>query len=311
MIELAPIVLFAHSRLGHLRQTVDALLANPEARGSDLVVFSDGPRLTSELEQVVEVRDYLSTIRGFKSVEIYERKENLGLSKSIIDGVTKVFETYEKAIVLEDDIVTSQSFLRFMNDGLSKFADDERVASIHGYLYPIETPLPEAFFLLGADCWGWGTWRRAWSGFEDDAKVLADGLKHQNLRRIFDFNGSYPFSQMLDAHLRGEVDSWAIRWSASMLLQGKLTLYPGKSLVRNIGNDGNGTHSGRVKNFDGTVSHDWISLESVAVEDSVRAREAFEVFFRSLRWPRRLEQLLSRSGGEKWTNCLLKKRSNE
>lgn len=288
MSDLAPVAIFAHSRLEHLKQTIDALLANPEARDSDLIVFSDGPRSELELSQIRSVRDYIAGIQGFKSVSVHESAENLGLSKSIIQGVTTVLATHDRVIVLEDDIVTSRSFLRFMNDGLSKYSDDDRLASIHGYVYPIKSPLPEAFCLLGADCWGWATWKRAWRGFQQDAEVLANELQLRNLRRLFDFNGAYPFSKMLDAHARGKVDSWAIRWNASMFLQGKLTVYPGKSLVRNIGNDGTGTHSTRSKDFDSEISHSPVSLEDVAVKDSLEGRRAFEIFFKSRGRPGRL-----------------------
>lgn len=294
MSDLAPIVVFAHSRLQHLEQTVEALLANPEACDSDLIIFSDGPRSELELSQIFAVRDFIAGIQGFKSVSVHESAENSGLSESIIQGVTNVLTSHDKVIVLEDDIVTSQSFLRFMNDGLSKFSDDHRIASIHGYVYPIKSTLPEAFCLLGADCWGWATWRRAWRGFQDDAQALTNELESRNLRRLFDFNGSYPFSKMLEAQAVGKVDSWAIRWNASVFLQGKLTVYPGKSLVRNIGNDGSGTHSGRTNAFDSGISHSPVSLEDVAVEDSVEGRMAFELFFRSLGWPGRIWRTMRR-----------------
>lgn len=296
MPNLAPIAIFAHTRLNHLHQTVDALLANPEARDSDLIVFSDGPRSIVEREQIRLVREYISAIRGFKSVAVHESDENKGLSKSIIDGVTQVLSDRDKVIVLEDDIVTSQSFLRFMNDGLLKYADDERVASIHGYVYPIETSLPEAFFLRGADCWGWATWGRAWLGFEHDAQGLATDLRFRNLRSAFDFNGTYPFSKMLKAQAAGKIDSWAIRWYASMFLKNKLTLYPGQSLVRNIGNDGSGTHSGRLDDFDGDISDSRVLFEGAVVEDSMEARNAFEIFFRSLSRSRRLWRMLTGLG---------------
>jgi hypothetical protein len=49
---------------------------------------------------------------------------------------------------------------------------------------------------------------------------------------------------MLKAQQEGKVDSWAIRWYLTTFLMQGLTLYPGRSLVRNIGFDGSGTHCG-------------------------------------------------------------------
>jgi hypothetical protein len=48
---------------------------------------------------------------------------------------------------------------------------------------------------------------------------------------------------MLKDQIEGKNNSWAIRWHASLFLQNKLTLYPGKSLLENIGLDNSGTHS--------------------------------------------------------------------
>ncbi|WP_287963196.1 glycosyltransferase [Alcanivorax sp.] len=142
---LAPIVLFTYNRPWHTRRTVEALLKNAEARDSDLIVFSDGPRDADAEAKVAEVRQYLRTIRGFESVRIIEREHNLGLAANIISGVTEVVNESGRAIVLEDDLVTSPWFLQYMNDGLNRFEADDRVISIHGYCYPVPG-LPTVFF---------------------------------------------------------------------------------------------------------------------------------------------------------------------
>ena len=58
---------------------------------------------------------------------------NKGLAKSIISGVSEILDKYGKAIVVEDDLYTSRSFLRFMNDMLNKYELDERVMQVSGY----------------------------------------------------------------------------------------------------------------------------------------------------------------------------------
>ncbi len=285
----APIALFTYCRPDHTRRTIEALQRNALAAESDLVVFSDAARTSQKTNDVDEVRDYLSTIQGFKSVTIRRRDKNFGLSRSIIEGVAEVLQRSEKVIVLEDDMVTSPHFLSYMNDALDRYEKDDRVASIHGYVYPVRDPLPEAFFIAGADCWSWATWRRAWRLFNPDGQLLLDELKQRKLVRAFDFNGAYGFTDMLEAQIRGENDSWAIRWYASAFLAGKLTLYPGRSLVQNIGNDDTGTHGGNTTYFDGALSDTPIDLNDVPVEVSRQASQAFENFLRkSTSRPRRL-----------------------
>jgi hypothetical protein len=278
----APVVLFVYNRLDHTRRTIEALARNTLAAESDVIIFSDGSKQREHDVRVEEVRAYVRTIRGFKSVSVVESEINKGLSRSIISGVTQVVQERGSVIVLEDDLVTSPYFLSYMNQGLSLYADDERVVSIHGYVYPVRGTLPESFFIRGADCWGWATWRRGWDVFEHDGQKLLDELEEHNLLDAFDYESSYPYSEMLRAQIKGQNDSWAIRWYASAFLKNQLTLYPGTSLVRNIGNDNSGTHSGATTIYDAGLSFTDIKLKKETIEEDVRARKLFSEYFRSL-----------------------------
>jgi hypothetical protein len=250
----AAIVLFVYCRLQHTRSTIQSLQQNPECAESDLIIYSDAARTEAVLPQVQQVRDYCRGLQGFKSVRVIERERNLGLAKSIIGGVTETLEQYPQVIVLEDDLVLSPHFLRYMNDGLKTYQDDELVASIHGYCYPVRQPLPATFFLRGADCWGWAVWRRSWQLFQADGTILLQQLQAQNLTREFDLGGAMGFTQMLRDQIAGRNDSWAVRWHASCFLAGRLTLYPGKSLVSNVGLDGSGEHCGPDESLTSAVS---------------------------------------------------------
>lgn len=278
---MAPIILFVYDRLEHLMRTVESLKLNSLAADSDLIVYSDAGRDNEAEVGVGLVRDYLESVRGFRTVKIVKRESNFGLAKSIIEGVTEVLQLYEVAIVLEDDLSVSPYFLNYMNDALSLYEADERVVSIHGYRYPVATDLPDTFFLLGADCWGWATWSRGWAIFNPDGKYLLDELKKKKLTHRFDFYGTYPYTQMLKDQVQGRNSSWAIRWYASAFLAGKFTLYPGISLIHNIGNDESGTHCANTSHHDVEVSSRSLHVGGIDVEDSNVARKAFEVFFKT------------------------------
>ena len=112
---LAPIVLFVYNRLDHTKQTIKSLQKNKLAKESELFIYSDAAQSEKVKNSIDEVRDYIKTIEGFKEIHIIERDINLGLEKSIIDGVTKIVNKYGKIIVIEDDIVTSVNFLEYMN----------------------------------------------------------------------------------------------------------------------------------------------------------------------------------------------------
>jgi putative methyltransferase (TIGR04325 family) len=282
MVNSAPICLFVFNRPDHTNRTVEALLGNPEAAETDLIVFSDAARSPDEAARVDEVRRYVRGITGFRSLRVVERLENFGLARSIIDGVTTVVNQHGRVIVLEDDLVTSPHFLRYMNEALALYADIAQVASIHGYIYPVDG-LPETFFLKGADCWGWATWKDRWSKFNPNGQELLDQLRSKKLERDFDFDGAYPYTQMLIDQIEGMNNSWAIRWHASAYLAGMYTLYPRRPLVANIGNDGSGTHCDATNQYDVKIAREPILLKSQPVQVDKEARTMIAEYFRSIR----------------------------
>lgn len=277
---LASIALFVYNRLEHTRKTIEALQKNELAIESDLIIFSDGFKKSPESQtSVLAVREYLKTISGFKSVKIIERIENFGLAKSIISGVAEIVNQYGKIIVLEDDLITSPYFLRYMNEALDIYENQEEVISIHAYIYPVKQALPETFFIKGADCWGWATWKRGWDLFEVDGQKLLTELKAKKLTKEFDFNGSYPYMQMLKGQIKGFNNSWAVRWYASAFLKNKLTLYPGHSLISNSGFDDSGTHTGKTGAFYTVIYNQPIKITPIPIVENEEAKSAIINFF--------------------------------
>lgn len=284
---LAPIVLFTYSRLKNTRETVSCLLENREAADSDLIVYSDAPKNEKAVEAVKAVRAYLHSVTGFKSVTVVERPENQGLVRNIVSGVTETVNQYGRVIVLEDDHSVSPYFLQYMNEGLERLKDRDDIASIHGYMYPHRKRLPEVFLVKGADCWGWATWKRAWDLFDMDAARLVQSIEHQGRQREFDFEGSYPYMQMLRDQAEGTAGSWAICWYASAFLQDKYTVYPNESLVRINSLEDEGIHnrpSPRMLQYVVRVKETPVDWSCGEIEqESQAARREFERFFRSLK----------------------------
>ncbi len=276
----SPLALFVYNRPDHVRQTVEALAANTLAGRTALHVFSDAPRNTAAKLAVEEVRSYIRTVTGFQSVEIIERETNLGLARSIIEGVTDLCEKYGRVIVVEDDLVTSPYFLSYMNDALTRYEYEGRVMQIVGYMFPINLTLEEdALFLPVTSSWGWGTWKRAWQHFDASGAGYQNLVNDQNLRRAFDLNGKHEFFKMLASQLRGEADSWAIRWYLSVFLMKGLVLYPRKPLVENVGFDGSGVNC-VVSRIDATEidPHFCVATMPKRIELSERCLDVLETF---------------------------------
>ncbi len=290
-MKFAPIILFAYNRPNHIKRSIESLLKNKEAGQSDLFVFSDAPKREEDNLKVEKVREYLHTVNQFKSVTIIEREFNYGLGKNIIDGVTEIVEKYGKVIVLEDDLIASPYFLEYMNEALEIYENDDKVISIHGYVYPVKGKLPETFFLKGADCLGWGTWKRGWDIFVPDGNLLLKKILETHHAHAFDYNNAYPFTQMLKDQTEGKNNSWAVRWYASAFLNDKYTLYPGKSLIYHAGGDGSGINTGYDSQLDVTLSHKPIKLNQINVEQNIIAYNSFVKFYKTISSPSILYRL--------------------
>ena len=115
----APIIVFAYNRPDHLSQTLDALSKNRQAESSDVFVFIDGPKKESGMPLQKEVVSTAKSFESrFKSMTLNVSEKNKGLANSIIGGASAIIEKYGRAIILEDDAVTSKSFIEFMNGAL-------------------------------------------------------------------------------------------------------------------------------------------------------------------------------------------------
>ncbi|WP_448636265.1 sugar transferase [Pedobacter panaciterrae] len=244
MQTFAPIALFVYNRPEHTARTIKFLQQNELASESRLFVFSDGFKSEADEKNVLEVRELLRNIDGFKSVEIVERKENMGLAKSIIIGVSKLIKDYKQVIVFEDDLITSPYTLTYFNEALSRYRDESKVMHIGAYMYNLkDADLPETFFYRAATSWGWATWESAWEHFEPNIDTLMAKFD-KSAKSAFSIEHTMNFWKQMEDFKSGRNNSWAIRWYASIFLKGGLTLNPSQSLVNNIGHDGSGIHSG-------------------------------------------------------------------
>ena len=244
MQTFAPIALFVYNRPQHTARTIKFLQQNELALESRLFIFSDGAKSDVDRNSVEEVRELIKGVDGFKSVEIIERKENMGLANSIIAGVTKLTKDYGQVIVFEDDLISSPYTLTYFNESLDKYRNEDKVMHIGAYMYHLkENSLPETFFYRAATSWGWATWSRAWQHFEADIDKLMTQFDATK-KRAFSIEHTMNFWKQMQDFKNGKNNSWAIRWYASIFLKGGLTLNPSQSLVNNIGHDGSGIHSG-------------------------------------------------------------------
>jgi hypothetical protein len=248
-MSLAPIIIFAFNRPEAFRACINALSKCPEAKESQLFVFVDGARNSTEEQTISKVRDFVAKIEGFKSVTHAFSQQNRGLGPSIISGVTEVINHYEQAIVIEDDLIVQPNFLGFMNQGLQKYRNESKVFSICGYTNRISIPKDypyDAYFCTRSSSWGWATWADRWNTVDWELKNWEE-LTHYK-KPFNDWGGSDCFGMLKSWH-DGKIKSWAIRFCFAQFLQDKLSLFPTKSLLKNDGFDGAGTNCHKYSRF--------------------------------------------------------------
>lgn len=258
MIRPTPILLFVYNRPWHTTRTVETLQANFLAAESELFIFSDHAKNKKEESAVRQVRSYIQKITGFKAIHIKERITNLGLARNLISGISECFATYDKVIVMEDDLVSSPDFLTFINDALNFYADDTRIASVTGYNFPINIPAHykhQVYLSYRNSSWGWGTWRDRWT----DVKWDIDKKEFLNDRAALNFFalGGEDLPGMMINQLNRKIDSWSIRFAFHSSKKNRFHLFPCVSRIQNIGLDNSGTHLGRTNRFNVSLNTDF------------------------------------------------------
>ena len=272
----APILLFVYNRPEHTRRCIESLLKNSLASESNLFIYADGAKDSTQQEAVNEVRNYIRSIQGFKQITLMERSENWGLARNIINGVTTQVNRYGKVIVLEDDLVVAPYFLQFMNEALEVYKNEPRVGHIQACDFTQDSSLPATFLIKWTGSWGWATWDRAWKHFNPNGNELLQELEERKLTHVFDFNGKYGFTRMLRRQIEGKNNSWAIRWNASLFLKDILSLNVGRSLVQNEGFDGSGTNCGGGGLYASHLYLQPLLITPISpIEENKEARQAF------------------------------------
>ncbi|AZQ62237.1 hypothetical protein EI427_08300 [Flammeovirga pectinis] len=251
-MNLAPIIVFSYNRSVHTRKVLEALKKNPLFDQSPLYLFCDGLKEgASEIDKIEHrktVEIVTDEVYWTENTTVSISEENLGLAKSITQGVTKVIDKHGTAIILEDDIIVSTGFLKYMNDALLIYKDNSKVMHINGYLpkspFQKNSFKNSTFFSSHMSCWGWATWKESWNKFSIGANLLYHKLEQLNLFQKMDLNGSFTGLDQLKSNIDGTISTWAIKWLSTILINDGICLNSSQSLVKNIGMDGSGVNSG-------------------------------------------------------------------
>lgn len=233
-----PVILFTYKRIDSLKKSLASLAACSLAKESDLIVFSDAPKSDADSEKVNSVRQYLRSVTQFKSVKVVARQTNMGVDYNIINGIKEAAASFDKFIILEDDLVFSPNFLVFMNQALNKYEAYPDVLSVSGFSFVSKIPKNYAYdtyFTNRSWSWGWGTWATKIKQADWEVKDFHSFITDKKEQSAFNNNGGSDLTKMLRETMEGKIRAWDIRLFYYQFKNKLVTLYPVSSKVVNIG----------------------------------------------------------------------------
>jgi hypothetical protein len=228
--------MFCFKRIQTLTACIESLKLCREAIHTDLIIFSDASRNDEELQKVDEVRSFLKSIVGFKSIRVIKRPENFGVKHNIIRGIQEMALEFESFIVVEDDLVVSSQFLRFMNAGLEHFKEFEKVLTLSAFNY-VKIPnnyIWDCYFVGRTNPWGWATWSHKIKDVDWDLAHNENFLSNPKEMKAFNYWGS-DRTRMLRRVLEGKIQTWDIQLDYYQFKKDFITAYSCKNLIINNG----------------------------------------------------------------------------
>lgn len=297
MKNYAPVCLSTYSRIDHLKKTIEALQKNTLALDTDVYIFSDAAKKGDE-EIVGKVRKYIRTVSGFKNLYVVERDTNSRIANNR-GGIHQLLDDYGRMIFLEDDNITSKYFLEFMNNALDYYENNKKILTICGYMLDIDLiqkSTNDVFLQKVFSAWGFATWK--------DRNILDIGSQSNFICRlkgrsdivneIYKYNP--PMLKALSNIKRKPtiINPLDYKVSAFQFIEGKYTLYPKYSFVKNIGADGSGVHAKPTDIWD--VDLNEAQLKSIKLNEHPKYYADFEriISKRAMSFRRSLEYSLKK-----------------
>lgn len=252
-IKHIPVLLITFNRPEHTQKTIAALrVQEPPV----VFVSQDGPRSgnVKDAEDCLSVREIVkSGIDWNCERHFYFSEFNRGCRDAVIFAITEVLKQFDSVIVVEDDIITSPAFYKYMCRCLDYYKDRKTVFSISGHSHsPVKFRVPndypyDVFASPRLFNWGWGTWRDRWEQTDWSLSYYDDLINHPYEQQAFNRGGDDMMTMLTDEK-EGRSSAWDIQFTFEHFHNHAISIVPCVSYTYNIGLDGSGTHCYNAKN---------------------------------------------------------------
>lgn len=240
MKQKLPILVLAYNRPDLVAQVMQVIQTY---RPSRLYLACDGPRPQKEgdVERVSDTREtMLKAVDWDCDVHALFREKNRGCAYGVYEAISWFFEHEEYGVILEDDVLVSQDFFKLCEDLLPRYKNESRIMQIVSRNTSRRIGISNTYVYTQSDsCWGWATWRRAWTYMD----MTMSGMKKISIpylvKRQGIFKGCmrYYYFNRTYANIK-QSTSWATRWGLTILANDGLVICPGVNMGINIGMDG-------------------------------------------------------------------------
>jgi len=239
------IAVFCYKRAAKLKKSMEALLKNPECASMDVIFFSDGYKGEKDREGVLATREYINNLSGFRNIYKEFRPNNFSTGPNFQQGLTYLADNFEQFIVIEDDLVVSSNYIRFMLDALDFYRNEEDVFSISGYCFPLKKSdyAYDSVMHTRFCCYGWASWNNRLTKVLWDENALAKLFETSpGFKKRLDSEGM-DLSRTLSKQISGEISTWDIQMQVQVSENNLKVVYPVVSKTTNIGFDQESTNT--------------------------------------------------------------------
>jgi hypothetical protein len=223
-----------------------------QVRPTKLYVAADGPRLNkNEINKIEEVRNIATKVDWPCDVKTLFQNENLGCKIAVVTAIDWFFKNEREGIILEDDCLPDITFFRYCSEMIERYREDSRIAIISGTnIYKTRSNEESYYFSKRPEIWGWATWRRVWSKYDQEMKCLGELITNKNFVQSFDSGNDYEYwKKILERVKNGKVNTWDAQILYLLFCEGMLSIHPSENLVKNIGFGVEATHTNNPESF--------------------------------------------------------------
>lgn len=222
-----------------------------QAAPEKLLIVADGPRHNEEKAKCLATRAITEEINWPCEVTRNYAEKNLGCRQRVSSGLDWVFQNAERAIILEDDCLPSESFFYFCEELLEKYRTNEKIKQVAGLNTQAGNKKfhckDSYYFSQIPQIWGWASWRRAWRNYDVDMNDWPEFKNSEEFKKILPNFSVRQYWQHLWDHIYQDknpaTSTWDAQWFYAVVKNQGLSIVPQKNLITNIGFSVEATHA--------------------------------------------------------------------